>query len=664
MDNSGTILVVDDTLQSLELLTDALTAKGYEVRPASSGELALASAVADPPELVLLDIRMPGMDGFEVLRLLKGNKKLCHIPVILISAATEVKERATGFRLGAVDFIPKPFQKEELLARVRTHLELSRLNILLKQQADDLHHANKSLQEEMAGRQKAENIMRESDIKFRTVVETAPVAIFIQTNNCFAYVNPATVELFGAASPDELLGKPVIERFRPDSYAHISERLQLLNEERQALSTDESVCLKLDGSTFYLEISAVPLTYQGQNGALVFARDISKRKRAEESHLLLEQQMLNTQKLESLGVLAGGIAHDFNNILMTIMGNASLALMRLGHDSPAADNLRQIEQATDKAANLAQQMLAYSGKGKFVVESLDLSHLVEEMTQMLEASISKNALLHFNYYQGLPMVEADATQMRQIIMNLVINASEAIGDKGGIIAITTGAIDCDRSFLNSAWLEEQLPEGPYVFLEVADTGCGMEQETVYRLFDPFFTTKFTGRGLGMAAVLGIVRGHRGAIKVHSEPGKGSSFKVLLPAVNLPPEPAKAAVTDDGWQGSGTVLLVDDEEMVRAVGKQMLQALGFEVLLAADGLQALSVFTANRNISHVILDLTMPHLGGEETFRELRRLDPEVRIIMSSGYNEQEVTEKFAGKGLTGFIQKPYTLKALQEVCRK
>jgi CheY-like chemotaxis protein len=249
-------------------------------------------------------------------------------------------------------------------------------------------------------------------------------------------------------------------------------------------------------------------------------------------------------------------------------------------------------------------------------------------------------------------------------MNLVINASEAIGNKSGVIAISTGCMDCNRSYLKDVWLDENLTGGLYVYLEIADTGCGMDRETLARLFDPFFTTKFTGRGLGMAAVLGIVRGHKGAIKVYSEPGKGTTFKILLPASGKPVELFNGDSHANDWQGSGTVLLVDDEETIRGIGSEMLKELGFSVITANDGREAVEVFRANPGIAAVILDLTMPHMDGEQCFRELRQLDSTVKVIMSSGYNEHEVTEKFIGKGLSGFVQKPYKLSMLKEALRK
>lgn len=389
-------------------------------------------------------------------------------------------------------------------------------------------------------------------------------------------------------------------------------------------------------------------------------QDITDRKRSEEERYKLEQQMQHAQKLESLGVLAGGIAHDFNNILMSILGHAELAMMRMSPASPARNNLSSIEQAAHRAADLSRQMLAYSGKGRFVLENIDLGELVTEMMHMLEVSISKCVVLRLNLAAGLPPVQIDATQVRQVLMNLVINASEAIGEKSGVISISTGAMQCDRSYLSSAWLDEGYAEGLYVYVEVADTGCGMDRDTISKIFDPFFTTKFTGRGLGMAAVLGIIRGHRGAIKIYSEPGRGTTFKILLPASSASAQPL-GPVRDEAcyWHGQGTILLVDDEETIRALGEEMLTMLGFSVLTADNGRRALQVFSERQNdISAVLLDLTMPHMDGEETFRELRRLKPDVRVVISSGYNEQEVCQRFLGKGLAGFIQKPFKISTL------
>ena len=405
---------------------------------------------------------------------------------------------------------------------------------------------------------------------------------------------------------------------------------------------------------------------EGKHHLMFIAVDMTERKRLEQEKRLIESQMLHVQKLESLGVLAGGIAHDFNNILMVILGNADLALMRMAPEAPACENLLQIEQAASRAADLARQMLAYSGRGKFVIEKLDMTRLVQEMGQMLEVSISKKVTLRCDFAPELPPVSGDATQLRQVILNLVLNASEAVGDANGMIVISTKRLYCDRAYLSESWIDDGLPEGDYVVLEVSDNGCGMEREVIPRIFDPFFTTKFTGRGLGMAAVLGIVRAHHGAIKVYSEKGRGSTFRLLLPCVDGDAEHHELADPGPLWQGGGTILLADDEESIRGLGRDMLETLGFKVLLACDGREALEIYREHaEEIVCALLDLTMPNLDGEQTFRALREMQPDVKVIISSGYNEQEVTMKFAGAGPSGFIQKPYRVgemsRMLQEV---
>ncbi len=398
--------------------------------------------------------------------------------------------------------------------------------------------------------------------------------------------------------------------------------------------------------------------------------DVTARKRAEEERHRIEEQMRHLQKLESLGLLAGGIAHDFNNLLMAIMGNCGLAQLDLVATSPAQPRLLEVERAAQRAADLCNQLLAYSGKGKFVILRLDLNEVVTEISHLLEVSVSRKAVLRYNLAPDLPVIEADPSQIRQVIMNLITNASDAIGERSGVIAITTGVMECDR-----AYLEDTIPcgytaeEGRYVFLEVNDTGCGMDKATLTKLFDPFFTTKKTGRGLGLASVLGIVRGHRGAIRLYSEVRRGTSFKILFPAADGPADDLSLRTESPApWRGHGTVLVVDDEEVVRITARRVLEHFGFTVLTSVDGLEAVATFRQHaEEIVLVLLDMTMPHLSGEETFRELRRIRGNVLVLLTSGYNEQESTQSFSGKGLAGFIQKPYRpvdlLAKIREILR-
>ncbi|MEQ1850786.1 MAG: PAS domain S-box protein [Chthoniobacteraceae bacterium] len=396
-----------------------------------------------------------------------------------------------------------------------------------------------------------------------------------------------------------------------------------------------------------------------------FIQDITAIRQLAAEREQLDRKMLETQKLESLGVLAGGIAHDFNNILTTILGNATLGLQEVPASSSVHESLDQITHAATRAAELCKQMLAFSGKGRFIVRRLDLGQLIRETEQMLQISASKKAVLRFSLQQGLPPVEADATQIQQALMNLVINASEAIGDRGGVITVSTGHAHIDRAVLSGALAAPNTPEGDYVFLEVADDGCGMNTETLARIFDPFFTTKFTGRGLGLAAVLGIARGHRAVLTVRSEPGRGSTFRLQFPVASGPVEPAPPEAAAPGaWKGRGTVLVVDDEETIRNALLLMFRTMGMDAVPAADGEAAVEIFRANpARFALVLLDLTMPGMDGEQTFTELRRQRADIPVLLMSGFSEKEALARFAGRSVTGFIQKPFGLDAVRSAVR-
>jgi two-component system cell cycle sensor histidine kinase/response regulator CckA len=402
------------------------------------------------------------------------------------------------------------------------------------------------------------------------------------------------------------------------------------------------------------------------SGLVAFSIDVTESRLADQRHATMETQLRQVQKLESLGLLAGGVAHDFNNLLTGILGNASLALSRMLAGSPGQRELGQIEKASRRAAELCQQLLAYSGKGRFVVQPVDLSALVRETTRLLEVSIAKHITMTYACRAGLPAVEGDVTQLRQVIMNVVINAAEAVGEATGTVSLVTGTIDCDAAYLAETYLNQHLRPGRYVFLEVSDTGCGMDAETQAQMFDPFFTTKVTGRGLGMAAVLGIVRGHGGAIKIYSEPGRGTTAKVLLPVSDkaVPASQARGEQVD-APRYSGVALVIDDEPLVRTLAGEVLSDIGFDVIQACDGEEGIEVFKAHADkVCLVLLDLTMPKKSGDEVLRELRRLRPDVRVVLSSGYNEQDTTARFAGKGLAGFLQKPYSAAGLERAVRE
>jgi PAS domain S-box-containing protein len=527
-----------------------------------------------------------------------------------------------------------------------------------------LAEETRRLREEMAERKRAEEGLRRREEEFRVLAETTTAATIIHQGGHFCYANSAAEEVSGY-SRQELLEMDFGAFIHPDFREMVQRRgAQRLRGESPP-SRYEVAILTKSGEKRWIEISLGLIEFEGQPAVLGAFFDITDRKAAEAERAALQAQVLQAQKLESLGILAGGVAHDFNNLLVGILGNADLALSELSPSSPARSRIAGIEKAAMRAADLSKQMLAYSGKGLFRIETIDLGATAREIGHLLDAAISGKAVLKYNLVENLPGVEADATQVRQVIMNLVINASEALGDAAGTITITTGKMACDTAYLKGTYFNDDLPEGAYVYLDVTDSGCGMDKATMSKVFDPFFSTKFTGRGLGLAAALGIVRGHRGALKVYSEPGKGTTFKALFPALNAPAQPARQSHKETAdWRGTGTLLLVDDEETVRTVAKRMLENAGFSVITAEDGREAIDVMRRRgEEIVCVLLDLTMPHMDGEETFRELRKLKADVRVILSSGYNEQDVTSRFTGRGLSGFVQKPYQAATLIERLR-
>jgi PAS domain S-box-containing protein len=474
------------------------------------------------------------------------------------------------------------------------------------------------------------------------------------------YVNKKSCEMLGY-SREELLGMSVPDiACEREAGQHKTGHFKLMEHK---ILKDETNHRRKDGQLYPVEVTANFFEYDGEVYNLALVRDITERKRNEEERRTFENQMVQAQKMESLAILAGGVAHDFNNLVAAILGQAELTRKLLPEGSVPYVNLGQIEIAAERAAELAGQMLAYSGRGQFVIKTIDLNLLLDEILRVLKVSISNTIDLHLNPGSLLPGIDVDVTQIRQIVMNLIINAAEAIGADRGDISIVTRCVECPAGFFKNSWFNKELAAGPYVSLEVIDSGCGMDEETLSKVFDPFFTTKFAGRGLGMSAVLGIVRGHKGAITVTSKKGEGTSFQVFFPASEKRIESIGEPPKETAWQGSGTVLLVDDEEVVRTSCSEMLKALGFTPLTANDGVEALERFKETPEIRVTLLDFTMPHLNGEECFYQMRTIDPDAKVILSSGYSESEVSQRFKDKGVDGFLQKPYRLAALIETIR-
>ena len=401
------------------------------------------------------------------------------------------------------------------------------------------------------------------------------------------------------------------------------------------------------------EVSPEGPTYLG------YMLDITERRQAEDA-------LRQAQKLESLGILAGGIAHDFNNLLTIIMGNLNLAQLQLPDPSPAQRYLANLEATVLRATELTKQMLAYSGRGHFIVKPQDLNQAVQEVTHLLKVSIPKKIVLNLDLEPGLPAVQADAAQIQQVVMNLVTKAADAIGSKVGAIHLSTTLATLDEEELRTWYRGQNLLPGRYVLLEIVDTGCGMSPDILARIFDPFFTTKTKGRGLGLSAMLGILRGHGAGLHIQSEPLRGSAFRICFPATDHPaPQDSRTAVAPSSHALKGRVLLVDDEELILQTIGAALQSMGLEVTTAADGLEAVTLFKeALPRPDLVLMDLTMPRMDGREAFQAIHDLDPGVPVVLSSGFSEQDSLRTLSGHGPAAFMQKPYRIKELRELLQR
>jgi nitrogen-specific signal transduction histidine kinase/ActR/RegA family two-component response regulator len=398
-----------------------------------------------------------------------------------------------------------------------------------------------------------------------------------------------------------------------------------------------------------------------------FSLDITEQKRAEEEKRIIESQIIHTRKLESLGILAGGVAHDFNNLLTGILGNAGLARMHTPPSDRSLESIRNIEKIAVRAADLCNQLLAYSGKGKFVVLPIDINPVILEMTALLETSLPRKTVLKHQLSREACTIEIDVSQFRQIIMNLILNACDSIGAVKGKIILRTGtAIKIEKKKGTQFFLPENIRPGEFVFLEIQDDGAGMNPDTVDRIFDPFFTTKTDGRGLGLSAVIGIVKGCGGLISIDSRTGTGTVFRIYFPASSKEPVPVRQEKEKtEIWTGTGTILFADDENDIRLLGKTILTKYGFQVITADNGAAALKKFNRYADkIVLVILDLKMPEKDGIEVMNEIFRIKPGLPVILSSGYHKSEAVKDFLKTGSGDFLPKPYPPEKLIETVRR
>jgi PAS domain S-box-containing protein len=613
----------------------------------------------------------------------------------------EASRAAVRRKLACEQFL-RPFEREyERPDGTRLKLEIHETYILA---AGGRIAGIRSFLLDITARKRAEEALRAGEHRYRHLVEHASDIIYLaDLSGRFTFFNPTATRILGYP-PEELMGCKYLDLIRPDyrnaaqafyrrqlaeripntyfefpavardgSEVWFGQNVQLVEEHgrivgvqavtrditRQRLAGEE-----LKKAREELEARVLERTQELELANQFLRREMEERKHAEQERRRLEAQIQHAQRLESLAVLAGGIAHDFNNLLTNIMGYASMALAGLPHESEARTYMEQVMAAAKNGAELNRQILAYSGGGKFVIEPIHVSQLIEEGVRLLGTLISKQVSLEVDLAPDVPPVNADAAQLRQVVMNLVANASEALGDTPGVIRVTTGCFWAGEGELSGPQPGHSLPAGQYAYLEVKDTGCGMDEETLSRMFEPFFSTKFTGRGLGLAAVLGIVRGHGGTVQVESAPGAGTTFRAIFPCAVTGAAAEEELPADLGWHAEGLVLVVDDDPEIRSLARRVLERAGLTVLTAANGEEALARFSDHADdIRAVLLDLIMPGLEGDEVVHQLNGIRPDVKVVLCSGFEMADVEDQISRCATAGFLRKPYQPAQLIDAMR-
>lgn len=636
------ILVVDDNPADRLLYRKSLPANAdrlFEIAEADNGDAALAVCRAHRPDCIVLDFNMPSIDGLEFMSALKREFGDLPCPIVMLTGVRDERTAVKAMKSGAADYIPKSDNIADALERaIMGAIEKSRMRRQIEEQRVAL---------------------AASERQHRTLLEALPQLVCVaDMEGIVEYANRRWWEYTGLDPK---------ARIRIRDAVHAEDRERYWDARNRAVAANSPLEMEVrlrraaDRSDRWHLIRMLAMKESsGENAKwLGTCTDIDDLKRA-------ERAVQQKQKWESIGLLAGGIAHDFNNLLVGILGGASYAADVLPPYHSIQPTLENIVKSGERAAQLTRQMLAYSGQGNFFPEPVDLSAAVKETFQLVRALIPPNVRLDIRTADELPPIETDASQIQQVIMNLIVNAAEAIPEnEPGAVSVWTSAEKISPSSVPPGFtIPHDVLGGTFVILEVHDTGCGMDEETKSKIFDPFFTTKFTGRGLGLAAVQGILRSTGGWITVESAPGQGSLFRVVIPAAHARTvtEPMELVSEPPVRQANGdTVLIIDDEEVVRQVAQIALERAGYQVLAAPDGASGLTTLEDHKNaISLVLLDMGMPEMGGKEVLDRIRASGSKVPVVICSGYSEPEVMRQFANCDFTAVIQKPFKAKELPE----
>ncbi|MBE2214030.1 MAG: response regulator [Opitutaceae bacterium] len=661
----GTILLVDDTPASLRFVAEHLEVSGYRVMVAEEGGEAIERARLVGPDLILLDIMMPGLDGITVCRRLKEDPVTAVVPVIFLTSLSQSETIVSGFAAGGVDFLSKPVQLDELLARVRAHIALRRLQGELEARVEartrELGAANQRLRDEAAERERAQATLRASEERYRELYENNPAMYFtVDTEGRILSANRFGAEQLGY-TVDELLGSPVVNLFHPDDRDAALRQVGICVAEPGRMFSWELRKVRRDGSGLWVKELARAVARTG-GGMVIFivCEDITARRQ-------LEAQLRQAQKMEAFGQLAGGVAHDFNNILSVVLGQAELALEDRAVPGGVREALLDIREASLRARNLTRQLLVFSRRQEMQFEAVDLNAVVTDVAGLLGRLIGENIALELQLCPDRAPVVGDPGMLGQVIVNIAVNARDAM-PAGGRLTITTARQEVTAA---AVALSGRGAPGEYVVLGLGDTGTGMPAEVQARIFEPFFTTKEVGQGtgLGLATSLSIVQQHGGWIDVESEPGQGALFRIFVPCRTSAGArlPRSGLARPVARASQGTVLLVEDETSVRRVATRSLERLGYRVIEASDGEEAIEAWHEHREqVDLVLTDIVMPgKISGRALARRLREEAPGIRIALMTGYDPEVLAQKLADQDRDlPHIQKPFTVDALAEFIRR
>lgn len=659
----GSVMIVDDNPSNIGLIESHLKEWGLTTYVATSGELALKRIAYAVPDIILLDILMPGLSGYEVCERIKSMESVAKIPVIFMTALKNTDEKIKGFNVGAVDFITKPIHKDELFVRIRSHLRIHKYNEMLEhevmERTNEIKEHMRSLESEIQRRKETELALKASEERFRTLYNNSPDMYLSITPDDYRIrlCNETLLKVTGYEY-DSLMGRSIDFFFDEESVLYLRRALSRFVEVH--ISPEEKLSMRTsDGKHIYVNLNLGTVREDSDTLHIIISlRDITHQTLIEEEKKRLQDQLNHKSKLDAIGELASGIAHDFNNILAGIMSSTEL-LESLGcaeEENNKKKYTSLILESSKKAAALTSKLLTFGRQENPTSGPVDIHRLIEESTEILQRTVNVNIVIQKSLYAGDHIIAGEESSLQNVLMNLCINASHAIVDRGEI------HIKTENRHLNQAYCDKspfEVQPGPYCLIEIRDTGSGIAEENLTKIFEPFYTTKEKGKGtgLGLSIVYGIIKNHKGIIEVSSVLGEGTVFRIFLPTTVDVPEAKDSEQEIE--EGSGTILLVEDDPTLGITGTDMLKYLKYNVLLAENGEEALKIFRAKRNeIDLVILDQSLPILSGKEVFYEMKKINSSCKVLLTSGNINEEDLKGMQENGLNDFIPKPYTLLEL------